>query len=53
MQLELTRAELEWLLFNVEHQQATLPKGRSGFDVIWDETALGLFKKLWTVEPVR
>ena len=46
MQLELTRSELEWLLFNLSERQVTLRKGADPLDMIEDETGNGLFEKL-------
>ena len=46
VQLELTRAELEWLLFNLGAQEVTLPKGRAALDFIVDETGAELYEKL-------
>lgn len=46
MQLELTRAELELLLFIFKEQKATLRKGPDPFDFIVDEVGMELFEKL-------
>ena len=46
MQLELTRAELEWLLFNLGKLGVTLKKGSGTFDFIVDYVGVELFEKL-------